>query len=163
MRAGLGPAEALAAAATEQPDVVAASRAAQIGGDVVGALREAGRLPGGEGWSAVAAAWLVSERGGASLADAVDQVLAVLRDRLAAAGEAQTELAAVQTTAALLALLPAVPLLLGAGVGGDPVGFLFHTPAGAGCLAVGVLLSVVGLFWVDRLSSAASLPVAGAT
>ncbi len=160
LRAGRGPADALATAATEQPDIAAATRAAQIGGDVVSALREAGRKPGGEGWSAIAAAWLVSERSGASLADVVDQVLAVLRDRLAAAGEAQTELAAVQTTASLLALLPAVPLMLGAGVGGDPVGFLFHTVAGGGCLAVGLLLSVAGLAWVDRLSRAA-LPVAG--
>ncbi len=153
LRAGRTPAEALAAAAREQHEVAAASRAAAAGGNVAESLRDAARRPGGEGWDAVAAAWLVSDSSGASLADVVDRVVDVLHDRVTVAGEAEAELAAVQATAVVLALLPMFPLLLGTGLQGDPVGFLLGTAAGAACLTVGAALSVAGLWWVDRLGS----------
>jgi tight adherence protein B len=156
LRAGRDPAEALSAAAGEAPELDAASRVASAGGDVVAALRDVARLPGGEGWAAVAAAWLVSERTGASLADAVDRVVGVLRDRVVVAHEAETELAAVRATAGVLAVLPVLPLLLGVGLGGEPVDFLLRTSWGAACLGVGGLLSLAGLWWIDRMAAGAS-------
>jgi tight adherence protein B len=62
------------------------------------------------------------------------------------------ELAAAYATARLLAVLPLGVLLLGSGIGGDPVGFLTGSTAGLVCLAVGIGLSFGGLLWLDRIA-----------
>jgi tight adherence protein B len=52
----------------------------------------------------------------------------------------------------MLALLPVGVLLLGAGVGGDPIGFLTGSAPGLGCLALGLVLSFLGMLWLDRIA-----------
>ncbi len=55
-------------------------------------------------------------------------------------------------TARLLAVLPFGVLLLGSGIGGDPVGFLAGSTAGLVCLALGIGLSFSGLLWLERIA-----------
>ena len=43
-------------------------------------------------------------------------------------------------------------LLLGSGIGGDPVGFLTGSTAGLVCLALGLGLSFAGLLWLERIA-----------
>ena len=43
-------------------------------------------------------------------------------------------------------------LLLGAGLGGDPVGLLLGTTAGNGLLLAGTGLALAGTLWVERLA-----------
>jgi tight adherence protein B len=62
-----------------------------------------------------------------------------------------TELAAAQTTARLLAVLPLGVLLLGGGLGGDPLGFLLTTTPGLVCLCSGLALEYAGLLWLARI------------
>jgi tight adherence protein B len=60
-------------------------------------------------------------------------------------------MAGPKATARVLALLPAVGLLLGSGLGGSPVAWLLGTPLGWLMLALGLGLEAVGLWWVRRL------------
>jgi tight adherence protein B len=63
-------------------------------------------------------------------------------------------LAGARATARLLASLPILGLCLGYAVGARPLTFLTGTQVGWLCLAVGLALAGVGLFWVERLADA---------
>ncbi|MDX2708716.1 type II secretion system F family protein [Streptomyces sp. PA03-6a] len=160
LRAGLAPPAALAGALgregwPEHPGLSDAAlpllAAARFGGDVPAALRSAARLEGAEGLSGVAACWQVAVDGGAGLADGLDRIAAALRAERDQREDLRAQLAAPRSTVALLALLPVFGLVLGAGLGADPLGILLRTPAGLGCLAAGGLLEWAGLAWTARI------------
>ncbi|UQX01743.1 type II secretion system F family protein [Streptomyces sp. RerS4] len=136
---GLGPAEAgvLAAAA--------------FGGEVAEALRQAAREPGAEGLAAMAACWRVSVDGGAGLAAGLDRLEAALRAERDQQESLRAQLAGARSTTLVLALLPLVGLLIGTGLGADPLRVLLHTPVGWGCLLAGAVLEALGLLWCRRI------------
>jgi tight adherence protein B len=126
--------------------------AARFGGDVPQALRTAARVrEGGDGLAAVAACWQVAVDGGAGLADALDRLAAALRAEADQREDLRAQLAGPRSTAVLLALLPVFGLILGAGLGADPVAVLLHTSAGLCCLMAGLLLEWAGLAWTARI------------
>ncbi|MDF3290732.1 type II secretion system F family protein [Streptomyces silvisoli] len=129
--------------------------AARFGGDVPSALRRVAARPGAEGLAGVAACWEVSVNGGAGLADGLDRVAAVLRAERDQREDLRAQLAGPRSTAAMLALLPAFGVVLGATLGADPLRVLLRTPAGLGCLLVGGALEWAGLAWTARIVSAA--------
>jgi tight adherence protein B len=136
-------------------DVLApVARAAALGADVPPALDDAATAPGAGGLRSVAAAWRVAERTGAGLAGVLGRVAAALRSDQAAAAEVEASLGPPRATAQLLAVLPGFGLLLGSGLGGDPVGFLLGSFPGQVCLAVGAGLAALGVWWVERLADA---------
>ncbi|MFC3739671.1 hypothetical protein [Paractinoplanes deccanensis] len=98
-----------------------------------------------------ASVWRLAERTGAPAADLVERIEADARatDRAAAATAAQA--AGAQATALLLAALPGAGIGLGVFIGADPVQVLLHTPLGAACALVAVVLQVAGLLWAERL------------
>jgi tight adherence protein B len=100
----------------------------------------------------LAAAWQVSQRSGAGLAGALATAAGRLRDDRATARVVATEMSAALATARLLAVLPVGVLLLGSGLGGDPVGFLIGTPPGLVCLCAGLALEYAGLSWLVRIA-----------
>ncbi|MEU4349460.1 type II secretion system F family protein [Streptomyces sp. NPDC023838] len=158
LRAGRQPGQALALATRDtealggaEPLVLAAAR---FGGDVPGALREAAREPGAEGLAGVAACWQVAVDGGAGLAAGLERLEAALRAERDQREELRAQLTGPRTTAALLALLPALGLLLGTAMGADPLRVLLHTPAGLGCLALAGVLEAAGLYWTARITRA---------
>jgi tight adherence protein B len=165
LRAGLPPHVALAEAVESAdwvrvPELSGAAglllSAARFGGDVPGALRAAARLhEGTRGLAAVAACWQVAVDGGAGLAAALDRVAAALRAEADQRDDLRAQLAGPRSTAVLLALLPLFGLVLGTGLGADPSKVLLHTPAGLGCLLVGVALEWAGLAWTARIIRAA--------
>jgi tight adherence protein B len=118
-------------------------------------LDEAAGTPGGEGLVALAACLRVAGATGAGLASGLTQVGADLRDDQALRAEMSAALAGPRATAKLLAGLPVFGLLLGSGIGADPVRVLLGTPAGWVCLAVGVPLQVLGWRWMERLADRA--------
>lgn len=108
----------------------------------------------GRALSRLSAAYEVSERLGAPLADLLDRVEVDLRgvERTRAAVAAQTT--GARASAALLALLPVAGVGLGYAMGARPGHALLHTPLGAGCALGALLLQGAGMAWTGRLCRA---------
>jgi tight adherence protein B len=160
LRAGRPPQAALVGAVEragwpDSSDLVEAANlllaAARFGGDIPAALREAARLPGAAGLAGAAACWQVAVDGGAGLADGLDRIAAALRAEHDQRDDLRAQLAGPQSTAAMLALLPVFGVVLGTGLGADPLRVLLRTPAGMACLVVGGLLEWAGLAWTARI------------
>ncbi|WP_239648781.1 type II secretion system F family protein [Nocardiopsis chromatogenes] len=141
-------AEAVAAGADALAPVVAAARS---GADPAEALRDAGAAPGMAGLAHLAACWTVASRSGAGLAEVSERLAASLSQEEERRRELSAHLAGPRTTAVLLAILPAAGLGLSEAMGAGPIAFLFTTPVGLACLAGGVLLDAVGLWWTNSM------------
>jgi tight adherence protein B len=171
-------AEAMAVLAAElragRPPGVALSNASHVAvGPTAAALAEAGSASGlgalpaevlhraadasavPELLRGLAVCWQVCQGSGSSLASAVDRLEDGLRAEQECRDEVEAELAGPRSTALMLAVLPVFGLLMGAGLGAKPVHTLLHTPLGSVCLAVGVALDLVGVWWTGRIVRAA--------
>jgi tight adherence protein B len=161
LRAGRPSDLALDAAATVAEGALAATlssaaSASRFGAEPAAALRsgaEESAVP--EVLRGLGACWQVCSATGSSLATAVDRLAEALRAAQAQRASVEAELAGPRATAVLLAVLPVFGLALAAGLGAHPLRVLLHTPLGATCLAVGVGLDLVGLWWTGRLVAAA--------
>jgi tight adherence protein B len=99
----------------------------------------------------VARAVRLSARTGCSLAGVVTAVEDDLRAQAAAETELRAAVAGPRASAAVLAGLPVLGLLMGSGVGADPWRVLTTTGTGTVLLVAGVGLEVAGLAWSARL------------
>ncbi|MET9023871.1 type II secretion system F family protein [Actinopolymorpha sp. NPDC004070] len=154
LRAGRSADQALAAGASVLPDLAAAAAVSRMGGDVPAALR-AVHAPGAEHLRRLAVAWSVAGSTGAGLAAVLERIARGMRAEERLREEVAATLAAPRATARMLAVMPLVGLALGAGVGANPLTFLFRTPYGLGCLVLGTLLAAAGVWWVERLAGRA--------
>ncbi len=152
LAAGQPAMAALERSASEWQELLPAVVAGHLGADVPTALRGLSVRPGGGELRVLAAAWQVAHESGCGLADAVTAAADAIRGRQATRRLVATELAAARATARLMAVLPFGVLLLGAGVGGDPVGFLTRTTPGLTCLVAGLALAYAGLQWLQRIA-----------
>lgn len=109
-------------------------------------------------YRSVAAVWAVSDRSGASAATVLDRVEEDLRARQAQDREVTAQLAGARSTAALLAVLPALGVALGAAMGARPLAVLLGDTRGQVALLTGVGLDAVGVLWTSRIVAAASGP-----
>lgn len=154
LRAGVLPQRALTGLAPDFPFLAPASRAAGLGGDVSAALRAESELAGGEQLADLSSAWFVAERSGAPLARVLDRLERAARDDREIEREVQAGVAPARATGRLMAVLPLVGLLLGSGMGADPVHLLTSTVPGALCLAAGSACACAGVGWVNRIAAA---------
>jgi tight adherence protein B len=99
----------------------------------------------------IAAATRLSTRTGCSLAAVASAVEDDLRARARHRSELRTATAGPRASAAVLAGLPLLGLLMGSGVGADPWRVLTTTAVGQVLLVVGVALEAAGLAWSHRL------------
>jgi len=157
LRAGLSATTAIRRCCGAEPELAPVVSAALLGGDIAAALRGCGELPGAEGLRAVAAAWDVAGSSGAALAGVLDRMARGLRDDDDARAEVQAALGPPRATAKMLALLPLFGLALGASIGAHPLDFLVGTSWGLACLSGGVVLALLGVWWVERLAAAAEV------
>lgn len=166
LRAGAHPSDAARAAVVECPDgaaegaaatraLSAAAAAARLGGDVPAALRCAGPAQLRPWLDRLAVAWSLADRYGIPLADLLDAVRSDTEQRVHFAAEVQARLAGPRATAAVLAGLPLLGLVLGHAVGAAPLRVLSETSAGQGLLVVGTGLACAGVLWSARLMSGA--------
>lgn len=153
LRAGLPVEIALRHGAGEGSEWASVVRAAQLGADVPGALRQAASAPGAGDLAAVAAAWQVASHAGAPMADVLAVAADRIRERQATRRLVRTELAGARAAALVMAGLPVLLGVAGEGLGADPVGFLTGSVAGAFCLAGGLAFTTAGLGWLQRIVS----------
>jgi tight adherence protein B len=155
LRLGHVPSSALRVAAAECPLLAEVVAVQQVGGEVAPVLRRLGARPGSRGLAELGVAWEVSERTGASLGATLDALAERLVATSAVNDVVSAELAAPRATGRLLAVLPVAGLLLGYGMGGDPVAFLTGSAAGQVSLSLGVVLGCAGVVWTERLADGA--------
>ncbi len=151
--AGQPPGHALDRAAAAWPLLAPAREAAVLGGDLPSALRRLAEIPGAGELRMVGAAWEVAHRSGSGLAGALDRVCATVRADRATRRVVESELASARATARLIAALPVLVVLLGAGAGDSTWSFLTRTPIGWVCLVGGLLLGLLGLWWIERIAA----------
>ena len=94
----------------------------------------------------------LSRRTGSSLATVVGAVQDDLRIRLGHGRELRALTAGPRASVALLAGLPVLGLVMGAGVGADPWRILTATGTGQLLLVFGVALELTGIAWSARLT-----------
>jgi tight adherence protein B len=152
LTAGQPPSAALERAAREWDELAPIAAAGRMGADVPSALRELASHPGAGQLRRVAATWQVAHDTGAGLAAAMRAAGDAIRAERRTTRLVATELAAAHATARMLAVLPVFVLLLGMGIGGDPVGFLLRSTPGLVVLAAGLGLSFAGLSWLERIA-----------
>jgi tight adherence protein B len=160
LRAGHPPGAAAAAAGHDaQPGCRGAltliEATARLGGDVPAALRQHAATDPLAGPHVVrlADAWSLADRHGIGLAGLAEAVAEDLRARSRFAGRLAAQLAGPRTTAAVLAALPGIGLVLGELVGAHPLGVLTGTGVGQGLLVVGSVLVAAGLEWSGRITA----------
>lgn len=142
---------ALRRAAGPDPVCPTAVAACDLGADVAVALGVDSREQNLPVLTGLAAVWTVSRGSGAGLARAADQLGRSALESEQIRRELASELAGPRATAAVLAMLPAVGLLLGSGLGGSPLSWLLGTPLGWAALAIGLILEGLGLLWVRTM------------
>ncbi len=142
-----------AVAGLEPPPCPRALAACRIGADVADALRADARAPGAQALRGLAACWEVSERSGAGLSVAVARLAASTRAGAEADAQLAGEVAAVRTSARLLAALPLLGLLIGQWIGAEPVAWLTGSWVGRGVLLAGISLQLLGIAWLRHMVS----------
>ena len=157
LRAGAHPVSAFGAAGAELGGEVGdrlclVAARGRLGADVATGLRAvAGRSALPDSWERLAVCWQLAASHGLAIATLMRaaQHDIVERDRFRARVDAG--LAGPRTTAAALAGMPVLGIVLGQLIGADPLGFLFSGGTGGVLLVIGIALSCLGLYWSDRI------------
>jgi tight adherence protein B len=89
------------------------------------------------------------------LADVLDAVGRDVTSRVRFAQRVRARMAGPRASGTVLAVLPVLGVLLGSGMGADPVRVLCTGSFGQLLLAVGTTLICAGLLWVTKLTSRA--------
>lgn len=138
--------------------LLAAAATARLGGAVAPTLLRSAAsdhalaMPLGR----LARAWALADRHGVALAELVADARRDLEHRACFAGQLAAAMSGPRATAAVLAVLPVLGVLLGQALGAAPLHVLTATLAGQVLLVVGVGLLCVGLRWSDWLISHAA-------
>lgn len=139
--------------ASDDPQVwPSALAAARTHGDVAAGLRaDASNI---QVLGHLAALWTLSSRSGTGLAESVSRLAVSARREEDVRVQLQAQLAGPRATARVLSFLPVIGLALGMLLGAQPLAWLLTTPLGWACLGLGILLTVTGLVWTQRISHA---------
>jgi tight adherence protein B len=162
LRVGAHPAQAFSVAADETAGPVADScRAvaarARLGADVtagLGSVAETSALPAQ--WARLAVCWQLAAEHGLAMSTLMRAAQRDIAERQRFSGQVMSAMAGARATAAILAGLPVLSVVLGQLVGADPAAFLLAGHVGGWLLVVGVTLVCGGLLWSDRITDRAA-------
>lgn len=165
---GAPPARACTAAARElrsaegvsgavADGLAAMSGRAELGGDVLDTAA-AGHPDRGDAasWRRVAVAWHLADRHGLPMIELLESVRSDLLERRQFAARTHAGLAGPRATAAVLAGLPVIGVLLGQLMGANPLAVLLGGGPGGALLIVGTALSMAGWVWAQRITERAA-------
>ncbi len=158
LRVGAHPVHAFGIAAAESAGATgAALRAvaarARLGADVPGGLRAVAATSSAPAqWERLAVCWQLAADHGLAMAALMKAAQRDIVERHRFTAGVEAGLAGARATAAILAGLPLLGVLLGQAIGAHPIGFLFGGGAGGWLLSAGLLLVCGGLLWADRIT-----------
>lgn len=158
LRVGSHPVRAFSVAAEESVGAVAGSlrgvaARARLGADVTAGLRDAARssaLPAQ--WDRLAVCWRLAADHGLAIATLMRAAQRDVTERQRFSARVASGMAGARATAAILAALPVLGVLLGQLIGARPLSFLLSGHAGGWLLVVGSTLACGGLLWSDRIT-----------
>lgn len=158
LRVGAHPVRAFGVAAAETEGTVgrafrAVAARAGLGADVSAGLRAVAiGSPLAAEWDRLAVFWELAVRHGLAITPLMRaaQLDIVARQRFSA--QVSAGMAGARATAAILAALPVLGVVLGEVMGADPLAFLTGGGAGGWLLLAGVGLLCAGLWWADRIT-----------
>ncbi len=133
----------------------AGARAVRDGTDIVAAMSGGGTSRPAPELVVIAQAWALAEVTGAPLAAVLGRVDDDVQARRAQVRAFASALAGPRSSAALLAALPVLGVVLGTAMGSRPLAILFDSAGGQWLLCAGVMLDVAGLLWTSRLVTSA--------
>jgi tight adherence protein B len=165
LRVGSHPVDAFCVAADETGGTVAASlRAvaarARLGADVTAGLRSAARssaLPAH--WDRLAVCWHLAGDQGLAIATLMRAAQRDIAERQRFSARVASGMAGARATAAILAGLPGLGVLLGQLIGARPLSFLLNGHAGGWLLVIGTTLACGGMWWSDRITERAGAAI----
>lgn len=169
LRAGLTPARAFELVGGTSPVsngggssvaslVHDAIRAAEAGASVGRVWQRWAEHTGSGTLAFVAAAWLLSERTGAPLAEAVARAAARTRSELSRRRRVSAAVAGPRATVNVLSALPLVGPIFGLASGLDPAEVYLSSPAVVAAVLLGFALILVGRWWCRRMVGAVLEP-----
>jgi tight adherence protein B len=158
LRVGAHPVRAFCVAADETQGSVAGSlRAvaarARLGADVTAGLRTEARssaLPAH--WERLAVCWQLASDQGLAIATLMRTAQLDITERQRFSARVASGMAGARATAAILAGLPVLGVLLGQLIGARPLTFLLSGHVGGWLLVIGSTLACAGLLWADRIT-----------
>lgn len=159
LRVGAHPVAALSVAARESRGAIAraldaVAARALLGADVAAGMRtEGARLSSPGHWERLAVCWQLAQTHGLGIATLIQAAQRDIAERERFRGRVEAGMAGARATAAILAGLPLLGVLLGHAIGAEPWQFLVAGPAGGALLLVGATLICAGLLWSDRITA----------
>ncbi len=159
LRVGSHPVRAFCVAADETVGSVAVSlrgvaARARLGADVAAGLRAAARssaLPAH--WDRLAVCWQLASEHGLAIATLMRAAQRDIAEHQRFSARVSAGMAGARATAAILAGLPVLGVLLGQLIGARPLSFLLSGHTGGCLLVVGSTLACAGLLWADRITA----------
>jgi tight adherence protein B len=161
LRVGAHPAAAFAVAAQETAGPVAgACRAvaarARLGADVAAGLRGTGETSVLQPhWERLAVCWQLAADHGLAMSALMHTAQRDIVERQRFSGQVRSAMAGARATAAILASLPVLSVVMGQLIGARPMAFLLGGGLGGCLLVVGLTLVCGGLLWSDRITDKA--------
>ncbi|BBY58040.1 type II secretion system F family protein [Mycolicibacterium sarraceniae] len=158
LRVGAHPVRAFAIAARESDGTIgsalrAVAARAGLGADVGAGLRAvAGATSVPAQWDRLAVCWQLAADHGLAMAALIRAAQRDIIERQRFTARVEAGLAGARATAAILAGLPLLGVLLGELIGAHPVRFLVGGGVGGGLLIAGTVLVCAGLAWADRIT-----------
>lgn len=159
LRIGAHPVAAIDAAAQEADGPTAASLGAVaaravLGADVAEGLRTEGESSASPGhWNRLAVCWQLAQTHGLAIATLMQAAQRDITERERFRGRVEAGMAGARATAAILACLPLLGVLLGHAIGAEPLTLLMSGGFGGWLLVAGTLFVCCGLMWSDRITS----------